>query len=89
MLGIRTAKFINVLIIVTHGDDTHIIIGLDQRLHQRKLMLVHILRFIDDQNALHNSTGFNFAILDHFSRIFYNVFNTFQTANLSKKIKAI
>ena len=87
--GIRTTEFINILVIVSHSNHTHIVIVTYQRLNQRKFICVHILCLVNYKNAFGNPPLLHLAVCNHLRRIVHHVFHAVQTADLTQQIKTI
>ena len=88
MFGIRSTELINVLIIVTDSNHSHIVVDGHKSFDKLKFMLIHILSFIDNQNTLGYLSLLNLAIANHLGSIFNDVARCFQRSYLAEKIKA-
>ena len=89
MSGIRAAELIYVLVVIPDGNHAHILIILHQCTDKIKLVVIHILRLVNDQNALCNLSLLHFSVLDQFCGIPHHIVDTLQTADFPQQVKAV
>ena len=72
--GIRTAEFINVLVIVAHCYNTHLFIIGYQGIHKVVFFFSHVLSLVYDKYCLTDLGWFHFPLINHFGSFRDDVF---------------
>ena len=63
--GVGTPEFVNVLVVIAHGNHAHFLVLVHQSLHKRVFIAPHVLRLVYDQYRLADSGRFHLATLYH------------------------
>jgi hypothetical protein len=58
-----TSECVDVLVVIADSNNAHVFILIDQCVDQGKFILVHILRFVNDQDSLGNPAHLHFIVL--------------------------
>ena len=64
IFGLCALESVNGLVVITHRNHTHFFVFRHQRLHQFKLVGIHILRFINHQHAFGDAVRLHFVAVD-------------------------
>ena len=86
---VRATKFIDVLIIIAHGNHSHVLICCHESMHQLVFFLAHILCFVNDEDCLADAVRLHFSVIDHLSRTSHDVFRFIQITNLAEQVEGI
>ena len=62
---VRTAEGVDILVVISHGDDPHALVPLHQGADERKLVLIHILGFVNDQDRFGHAARLHAPALYH------------------------
>ena len=89
ILGIRTAEFINVLVIVAHCYNTHLFIIGYQGIHKVVFFFSHVLSLVYDKYCLTDLGWFHFPLINHFGSFRDDVFGILKVSYSSQKVKTI
>ena len=86
---VRTAEFVDVLVVVAHCNDAHFFVIGHQGTHQCIFFVAHVLCLVYHQYRFPDSVGFHFTLFYHFGSFGYYVFGFFQIAYPSQQVETI
>ena len=87
--GIRPPEFVDVLVVVTHGDDAHLLVAGHQRRYEGILVGGHVLCFVDDEYGLADLVGLDLPLFDHPGSPRDNILGIFEVADTPQQVEAI
>ena len=77
------------MIVVSYGNHAHIVIALHQCADQGKLIGIHVLGLVNDENAFCDFPLFDLTVCNHPGSVMDHIFYAFKTSNLTEKIEAV
>ena len=88
VFGVGSPEFVDVLIVVSHGNDAHRLIADHQGVDEREVVFVHVLRFVDDEHGLGNSGGLHAAVTNQRRGTGNDVLRFLQRAGAAEDVEA-
>ena len=89
IVGIGTAKLIDILVVISYSYHTHLLIYRHEHTHQCKFLRTHILRLINDKNRLADAVWFHFALANHPCSASHHIFCILQVAYSTEQVERI
>ena len=87
--GVRPPEFVDVLVVVTHGDDAHLLVADHQRRYEGILVGGHVLCFVDDEHGLADLVGFDLPLFDHPGSPRDNILGIFEVTDTPQQVETI
>ena len=88
MGGVGAAELVDILVIVAHGNHSHVFIAPHQRQQQTRFVVPHILGFVNHQHAFGYLRFFHLAILYHGGGLQHYATGIVQVARTPQQVEA-